>query len=201
MLRSVNYVRNYGTAFISLGVLVVMIVSALHMLYTSSGYGHQPTITAADERHVEEASSVAATKPEKVATQPPVRMILPTVDIGLDIVNATIDADTNEWPLSDTTAQYANFTPGLGSERGTMLLYGHNSWPVLRKSNDLEVGDGLVLVDAAGKQWRFVLEEMENVTPEQVGFIYEDTPFRVVIFTCNGWNDQYRRLMYFTPAA
>jgi len=56
------------------------------------------------------------------------------------------------------------------------------------------------LIDENNRNWRFTLDKTENVKPESVGFIYEDVPFRVVIFTCNGWNDQFRRLMYFTPS-
>jgi len=148
---------------------------------------------------MEGSSTVTATTITQQAITTPLRMLLPTVNLALDIDNSTINIESNIWPLSDTAAHYANFTPGLGSERGTMLLYGHNTSSVMRQSNDLTIGDELVLIDENNRNWRFTLDKTENVKPESVGFIYEDVPFRVVIFTCNGWNDQFRRLMYFTP--
>lgn len=175
-----------------------MIIGALNILYIS-GPGSQPTITVSDKTTLAGVLPASVEIDRAASITRPIRMFLPSVDMGLDIADATIDVSTNAWPLSDTTAQYANFTPGLGSARGTMLLYGHNSWPVLRRANDLQLGDELILIDNNNQQWRFKLTNVTNVTPEQVGFIYEETPFRVVIFTCNGWGDQYRRLMYFTP--
>lgn len=182
-------------------ILIATITGAVAVLYVS-GPGQQPTITSQDRKHLAVATPASARAAAAEATHvaQPVRMLMPAVDIGLDVADATIEPKSNTWPLSDTTAQYANFTPGLGSLKGTMLLYGHNSWPVLRKSNDLQLGDELILIDRNDRRWSFRLTEVRNVTPEEVGFIYEDTPFRVVIFTCNGWNDEYRRLMYFEPA-
>lgn len=183
---------------LSLAVLIIMIVGAVGIL-CATGPGGRQTITAQDKKRLAVVTSASVNITAAVPVTQPVRMLLPSIDTGLDVADATIEPKSNTWPLSDTTAQYANFTPGLGSLRGTMLLYGHNSWPVLRKSNDLQLGDELILIDRSDRQWSFRLTEVRNVTPEEVGFIYEDTPFRVVIFTCNGWNDEYRRLMYFEP--
>jgi LPXTG-site transpeptidase (sortase) family protein len=126
-------------------------------------------------------------------------MIFPRIDLGIDVAKAKVDLGASAWPLSDVSAHYADFSAKLGDESGTMLLYGHNTWPVLKKTHDLTIGDELILIDTQGQSWRFELTKLSSVTPDQVGFIYEDTDFRVVIFTCNGWNDEYRRLMYFEP--
>lgn len=198
MQRLASILRRNGPTVLSLAVLIIMIVGAVGIL-CATGPGGRQTITAQDKKRLAVVTPASVNITAAAPVTRPVRMLLPSIDTGLDVADATVDTKLNVWPLSDAAAQYANFTPGLGSKKGTMLLYGHNSWPVLRKSNDLRLGDELVLVDQADQQWRFRLSEVRNVTPDQVGFIYEDTPFRVVVFTCNGWNDEYRRLMYFEP--
>lgn len=184
--------RHAGELGLSMAFLVTAIVAYLAV----SGVAHQPTISREDERFLLDSADITRVTVKQTR---PTRMILPTLNLGIGISTVSVKPAEDYWPLGKTEVQYADFTPRLGSERGTMLLYGHNSWPVLRKSNDLRLGDELVLVDQADQQWRFRLSGVRNVTPEQVGFIYEDTPFRVVVFTCNGWNDEYRRLMYFEP--
>lgn len=141
-------------------------------------------------------STPANTAPQ---TTTPARMIMPSVDLALDIIDSTVQATTNDWPLSETNAHFANFTPKLGSQKGTMLLYGHNTPQVMRKTSDIKTGDTLTIVDNQGTSWQFTMTNEAIVKPENVGFIYEDVSFRIVIFTCNGWNDEYRRLMYFEP--
>lgn len=180
-------------------IMVTLCVFSIGALLKSYGFGQQQTIQPADAHYAAVEGNNDNEEEEEVEPTTPKRLLLPSVDLGIDIIDSTIGVESNEWPLSDTSSHYANFTPGLGSDRGTLLLYGHNTWSALRKTSDLEVGDKLVLIDENNRRWKFKLTRQEKVTPDKVEFIYEDVPFRVVLFTCDGWNDQYRRLMYFEP--
>jgi hypothetical protein len=198
-----RYIKNWGTTALGLMILSITSILAFNVVYMPNGFGKQSNLHTAGIGQLP-LPTVASTAngadfKKALVTTIPRRMLLPTVDLALDIDNATINIKTNEWPLSDIIAQYANFTPGLGSKKGTMLIYGHNTWSVMRKTSELMIGDELTLVDENNNTWKFTLTKEENVVPENVKFIYEDVPFRVVMFTCGGWNDQYRRLMYFTP--
>ncbi len=182
--------------------LVVICLFAWAVVYGPLVNNKQPHLTSSDSSSLSgsQIASVAAADREKLVITKPKRVIMPTINLGLDIIDATIDVGTNSWPLSDSSAQYANFTSGLGNKRGTMLLYGHNTNQVMLSTARLSVGDEIVVIDENGTSWRFRYMDEKIITPEEVGFIYEDVPFRVVMFTCNGWNDQYRRLMFFEPA-
>ena len=188
--------KEWGFTALGLVTTGVILCAALYGTYFS--HMSSPSLKASDRASLS-TTHIPVITTDIPATSKPARILLPSVNLALDIDDATIDISTNVWPLSETNAQYANFTSKLGSERGTMLLYGHNTWPVMRKTGDLKIGDTLAIVDENGKTWQFRLEKEEIVVPENVGFIYEDVPFRVVMFTCNGWNDQYRRLMFFSP--
>lgn len=198
-------IKNEWSGIIPNAILfIVVLMGAFYTLCSSYGICRQPNFQVLGIQK-EQSSQVSEPTPVKTdaitetatAITKPIRMLISSVGLGLNIDDATINVDTNEWPLSDTTAQYANFTPGLGSKRGTLLLYGHATLPVLQKTINLTIGDELILIDENNQSWRFRFVKKEDVFPENVGFIYEDVPFRVVMFTCEGWNNMYRRLMFF----
>lgn len=192
-----KFSKDWGNTILGLILLAALLISATYLAYFS--YPAAPTLQISDIRSLK--TNIVTSPQHKIIITKPTRLLLPSVNLAVDIDDATIDIKKNDWPLSSTNAQYANFTPGLGSKKGTMLIYGHNTWQVMRKTNDLKVGDILTLIDTNGRAWRFIMTNEENITPENVGFIYEDVPFRVVVFTCNGFYDQYRRLMYFSPVS
>lgn len=193
-----KFAKEWGSTTLGLVGTVTALLIAGYIAYFS--HNDAPTLQTNDVQilSTSQSSKAPAATHETTVTKP-VRLLLPSVNLAVNIDDATIDITTNEWPLSASNAQYANFTPGLGSKKGTMLVYGHNTWSVMRKTGDLQIGDQLALIDQNNKSWQFILTKEEIIVPENVGFIYEDVPFRVVIFTCNGWNDQYRRLMFFEP--
>lgn len=215
-LRSSNkFVKTWSIIILKAAFFVIVLSLSLISM-CEQNICHQPTLKPLDIQKISSQSTKTSsnntdnTKTKEKESTPvpvvvptviakPIRMLFPTIDLGVDIADATINAPTNYWPLSDTAAQYANFTPGLGSKKGTMVIYGHNTGAVMRKTADLQIGDALVLIDDKNQTWNFTFVKEENVVPENVGFIYEDVPFRIVMFTCTGWNDQYRRLMYFAP--
>lgn len=197
-MQQLSKIKDWWMTALGLVFLLAAIVVSLSIMYQSTGLGHQPSLSTTDKNVVTNAQSVTPESSVQVISKP-TRLIATSIDVGINILDSTINIQTNEWPLSDDKVHYANFTSGLGNTRGTLLLYGHNSWPVLRKTADLQIGDTIILVDENDKQWTFKYYEEKVITPDQVDFIYEDVPFRVVIFTCNGWADQYRRLMFFQP--
>jgi hypothetical protein len=195
-----SHIKEWGWTLLGLGCLAFISIFSISLVYAPYIFSTTPQLNAVDKATLASINPHVSSSPvSHPVTTKPKRLLLPSIDLGIDIDDATIDIHTNTWPLSNTNAQYANFTSRLGSKRGTMLLYGHNTWQVMRKTGDLKIGDEMVLLDENGQEWKFRFDHSESVIPENVGFIYEDVPFRVVAFTCDGWNDQYRRLMYFEP--
>lgn len=196
-------IKKWGMTSAGLLLMPIIIIAAIGTMYVPWGYGQQPTLQPSDisqlSQKPEQAPTVTVEEKKPAPITKPQRILMPSINLGLDVIDSTITIPTNEWPLSDTNAHYANFTPGLGSEKGTLLLYGHATQAVLGETHNLTIGDPLVLIDSENKIWQFTLQREELVSPAQVSFIYEDTPFRVVVFTCYGWNNEYRNLMYFTP--
>lgn len=191
-----NAIKQWYREGLSLLVTFLLVVGASYVVFFDNP---QPVSGLSEIDRQKLATNQQASSQDMASFTTPTRLLLPTIDVAIDIVDSSIDVKTNTWPLSDTQVHFANFTPKLGNTRGTLLLYGHNTPAVLSATANLSIGDEMVLVDEKGISWKFTLEREENITPDQVGFIYEDVPFRVVMFTCAGWGDQYRRLMYFAP--
>ena len=191
-------IRSWGREFILFLVTLAFVAVGLYVVFIRP---YQPVsgLSAVDKEKIATVQQSAPVEAKKPALVTPVRLIMPSINVALDIDDSTIDLTKNNWPLSDDKVHYANFTPQLGAEKGTMLLYGHNTPQLLRPTADLKIGDKITLVDTEGASHEFVYESQRKITPEQTEFIYEDTPFRIVMFTCDGWGDQYRRLMYFSP--
>lgn len=200
MQSLLKFTKDWGYTALGLFTLVVIMVFSVYFTYLSHVSVSTLAPTDIDRLLSSDFQIESSQAVESIVTTKPVRLLLPSVNLAVNIDDATINTLTNEWPLSSNSAQYADFTPGLGSQKGTMLIYGHNTWAVMRKTGDLNIGDELALIDQNKKVWKFTLTREENIVPQDVGFIYEDVAFRVVMFTCNGWNDQYRRLMFFSPA-
>lgn len=185
-----------------LGVLAVLtfIVSMASLslsLFLSDMFGQSSSLKPDDKAIIANVAPIAPK--QQTAGTVPARFIAPTADLAVNVQNSTIDVATNTWPLSDTSAHYANFTAKFGDDRGTMLMYGHNTLGVMQKTDALEIGDTVYLVDENGKNWPLRFTDERTILPTETAFIYEDTSFRVAMFTCDGPNDEYRRLMFFTP--
>lgn len=182
---------------LSLLITFLLVVGASYVVF----FDNPQPVSGLSEIDRQKLVTAQQVSPQDIVSfSTPTRLLLPTIDVAIDVDNSSIDVQTNTWPLSDDRVHFANFTPKLGNTRGTLLMYGHNTPSVLSATADLAIGDEMVLIDEKGVSWRFTLEREEKITPEQVGFIYEDVPFRVVMFTCDGWGDQFRRLMYFSPS-
>lgn len=129
----------------------------------------------------------------------PASISFPTIDHAIGVVPSHVDTKTSGWPLSHTAVHYATFTPDLNAASGTTVLYGHNQPSILRPLENVRLGDGVSIIDQSGVESRFVLNKIETVSPRETGFIYEQTPHRVVLITCYGLFDEFRKLYFLEP--
>jgi len=200
-----NFVREWASTFVGFAVLAVLMTWSASTVAVAYGlFGAPSGINESDLAIIEKVEEKKDPKNKVVIREivptTPKRLIFPSIDFAIDVQDSTVSSDGEDWPLSNVDAHYANFTPGLGSLKGTMLMYGHNRWSVLRNTADLKTGDKMIVIDENNKKWEFVLRFEKIITPEQTEFIYEDVPFRIVVFTCDGWDSAERRLMFFDPA-
>jgi LPXTG-site transpeptidase (sortase) family protein len=125
----------------------------------------------------------------------PIKLGIDKLKINLTVVDGTYV--NNEWSLSEDKAHFATMTSKPNGIEGNSLIYGHNTNRVFWKTKDLAEGDILTIETDKGKIIEYSFMSYELVTPTDVSvFQYKGKP-RVTLLTCNGWNDKYRKLMYF----
>jgi LPXTG-site transpeptidase (sortase) family protein len=124
----------------------------------------------------------------------PIRLTLPSQNIDLEIIDG--EYEDNKWTLTRDKAQYATITPILNNEAGNTLIYGHNTPAVFNPTKDLKVGDYLYIYSET-HIFIYSYHSDKLVLPTDTTIFNELTGPQVTLLTCNGWTDQYRRLMFF----
>lgn len=146
---------------------------------------------------IEVAEEVAQESPDIFGT--PVAMTVERLGVSLRVLSGEFDTVTNTWSLTDTGAHYAAVSSLPGTRPGTTVIYGHNRAAVFAPLADLQVDDvvQLTLSDGTTLDYRYARDA--QVTPDAVDVLYEasDVP-QLVLLTCDGAWDQFRRVMYLT---
>ena len=137
-------------------------------------------------------------KPTKpVVSDLPVRLVIDELKLDLTIAKGKFDSISGTWTISDTKAYYATPTPLVNDNAGTTLIYGHNDWRVFNILHLLDPGDKLRIYTKKGLVFHYVFEAAQNVKPTDLTDIRADGPPKVILQTCTGnWN-QWRRLFEF----
>lgn len=97
----------------------------------------------------------------------------------------------NEWIISDKKVSYwtGSALPGWV---GNTVLYGHNKKEILGNLNSSKVGDQITITVKNGQVFSYTIEEMKEVTPDQIQYIFPTNEQVLTIYTCSGWLDSKR---------
>lgn len=145
---------------------------------------------------------VLTSQPTQKATKPvvsdlPVRLVIDELKLDLPIAKGEYDSITGTWTISDTKAYYATPTPLVNDSAGTTLIYGHNDWRVFNILHLLDPGDKMRVYTKKGHVFHYTFQSAQNVKPTDLTDIRVDGPPKVILQTCTGnWN-QWRRLFEF----
>lgn len=136
------------------------------------------------------------TKP--VVSGLPIRLVIDELELDLPIAKGEFDPVSGTWTISYAAAFYATPTPLVNDSAGTTLIYGHNDWRVFNILHLLDPGDKLRIYTKEGKVFHYVFKSAQNVKPTDVTAIRNDGPPKVILQTCTGnWNE-WRRLFEFS---
>lgn len=130
--------------------------------------------------------------PEPVAFRPPVRIVIPTIDMDQALV--AVGLDTAGLPIVPKHAA-AWYSGSAAPDQGdNIVLWGH----ALRFKNepgipapfgrlkDLAVGEKVVLFDTVGEQHSYVISEQVWATPDQVNYILPQGHEQLTLVSCIG---------------
>jgi sortase (surface protein transpeptidase) len=151
-----------------------------------------PTPTAARVRPTAIAARLAPPAPESVAYKPPVRIVIPTIDMDQALVAVGLDtAGIPIVPKHEAAWYSGSAAPSQGEN---IVLWGHalrfksepNIPAPFGRLKDLALGEKVVLYDAAGIQHAYVISRQVWATPDQVSYILPQGHEQLTLVSCIG---------------
>jgi LPXTG-site transpeptidase (sortase) family protein len=128
----------------------------------------------------------------------PTQITVPSVGIGLPVVDGFYNKTTGEWTLGPNQAQFATPSKLPNNERGTTYIYGHDTQAVFNRLHKLKVGAEVAVVTDNGYQFVYRFTDSVVTTPYAVAEVTapSDKP-RLSLQTCYGPTSADRRIFHF----
>lgn len=125
----------------------------------------------------------------------PVKVLIPNSDIDLPVTPSKIV--NGYWELSETTASYGlgSGTPGTASNT---VVFAHAREELFYNLKNVKVGD-IVYVFTKDKWYRYKVNKITQVYPNQVEVIQPTKKETLTLYTCTGYNDEKRLIVTAVP--
>lgn len=127
----------------------------------------------------------------------PLKIMIPSLDIDLNIIDGTYNKDSKTWTLSPDKAQYAIITPLPNNKSGNTLIYGHNTNQVFYSTEDLKIGDEVFITTDNSLIFVYKYKKSSLIDPTDVSIFGYSGPSQLTLLTCNGFFNTKRKLFYF----
>ena len=122
----------------------------------------------------------------------PIRIVIPSVDINLNIIESEIQDNT--WTLSDDSASYGLGSSYLDEPYGNTVIFAHARKSLFLNLKDLDIGDQIIVYGSNGT-YEYEVDKIEKVLPEDIESIISRGGTNLTLFTCEGIGDEYRLLI------
>jgi len=140
---------------------------------------------------------LANTKAAVVIQGKPVRIVIPAVNIDVQIDNGIYYPKSKTWSLSLTKAEYALMTPEPNNQGGNTFIYGHNRREVFNRLPQLPVGQYVYVYTDNNHIFTYQYRSHYETNPNDNSlFSYKGAPI-LTLQTCTGLWYQNRDLMTF----
>ena len=127
--------------------------------------------------------------------QPPVRILIPGINIDLPVVEAKVI--NGYWELSETSASH-----GVGSanpgQSGNTVIFAHAREGLFVSLRNIKTGDRIYLL-TSGRWYRYSVDTTKLVSPDQTEVISPATDEILTLFTCSGFLDSKRLIVRAKP--
>jgi LPXTG-site transpeptidase (sortase) family protein len=127
----------------------------------------------------------------------PIRIIVPSAGVDLQVDKGYYNTRSQTWTLSDIHAEYATVTPPVNNIGGNTFIYGHDTKTVFANLSKMKTGDMALIKTDNGKSFYYIFRDAKDVKPTDLSlFEYEGKPI-LTVQTCSGAWYQNRRLFVF----
>lgn len=130
-----------------------------------------------------------------IPTQPPLRIVVPTRNVDLSIVEAPVV--NGYWELSETTASH-----GVGSanpgQNGNVVVFAHARNELFGPLRDIKNNE-VIYILTKDRWFRYQVSETKLVDPSQIEHIKPTDTEELTLFTCSGFLDTKRLIVHAKP--
>lgn len=127
----------------------------------------------------------------------PVRLLVPSVDIDLPVIDGQYNPLDQSWTLVSDKAHFAIPSLPANDRGGSTLIYGHNTPPVFKKLSGLTAGASAEVYTDNGYVFSYTFIQAEKVAPDNTAtFSYSGTPI-LTLQTCSGIWSELREMFTF----
>jgi LPXTG-site transpeptidase (sortase) family protein len=181
---------------ITVGILFILAGSLLGSSYIfqyfqNSSVNATPKLPAS---LVTTKSTTTVTSTVPMRTALPTHISVPATGVNVDIDPGYYDKKTQTWTLSDTKAYFATVSTVPNTVGGGTYIYGHNRASVFAHLNGMKDGDEAYVTTSDGKVFTYSLIDIEDVTPTNLSLLQYSGKPTLILQTCAGFLDEYRRL-------
>jgi len=121
----------------------------------------------------------------------PVRVVIPNIKIDDSVVVAKII--NGYWELSENTASYGQGS-GIPGQKGNIVVFAHAREGLFYNLKDVKKGD-LVYIFTKDKWYKYSVDQITPVFPNQVETIYPTKNETLTLYTCTGFFDEKRLIV------
>ncbi|MEJ0072611.1 MAG: sortase [Candidatus Saccharibacteria bacterium] len=143
-------------------------------------------------------SLAPAAQPVGYLTGNPVSIAIPSLDLSVGIIPGYYDAQTQQWTLTKTDAQYATITPEPNNAQGNTFIYGHALSNIFGALHKMPSGAEAVVTTDNGHVFYYKLVGEQVVQPQDSDAVLTATAQpTLTLQTCTGLLWQNRQLFSF----
>ena len=170
--------------------------AAWHVI--SGSFQKQPVQAASFTSSIIENPKPEATAKPTLMTGNPLRLLIPSLEIELPIINGVYNEQAKSWTLSSDKVQYASITPSPNNRGGNTYLYAHNSNALLGSLHNIKTKEFAYIITDNGLTFSYLYEGSVEVSPQNTDLLkYKGAPI-LTIQTCSGSFYQNRQLFSFS---
>lgn len=143
-------------------------------------------------------SGASQPKPAARVDGQPVKIVIPALDLSLQIVPGYYNQHSKTWTLSNDKAQFATLSTLPNSQSGNTFVYGHARKNVFASLHSLPAGAVAVVTTDNGHTFYYELSATQVVDPSDwdAVFGYQGKPI-LTLQTCTGPTYAKRQLFTF----
>ncbi len=134
-----------------------------------------------------------------IQTGKPVRLVIPTVNIDLSVIDGVYDESAQVWNVSNDSAHFATITTQPNDFDGNTFIYGHLRESVFYRLPKTVIGAEAVVYTDNDLVFHYTLTAVSETNPQDVSALLapqEQKPI-LTLQTCSGAWYQNRQLFTF----